>query len=367
MTDTVNSPELRRPFMQERKMNTQLAEKTEPGEVQTITGGMLSVIERAARDPSMDIDKLERLFALQERLMDRQAKLDFIEAKRAMRPFLPVITERGKIIIRDKNDRSKIIQETSFALFEDMNEILMPIITEHGFDITFRNGRSPEGKVCVYTVLSHVGGHSEETFFELPPDGSGSKNAVQAIGSSTSYAKRYGMLEILNITTKGEDDDGATATVYRGEGDEREPIARAKLSGPHTSKTALRTAINEIISKVRAATTNDEISQILRDNKETREQAERDWPALVNGDPKIPEDIGLRGTVAQQRATLRDDGMVAIMIRSMKECDTLQSLTNWMDANEEAVSGLDGAESRTFQLAYELHESGIREMDKVHN
>lgn len=369
-----NPPELRRPAEVTGRLPDRLGkpkgndmstalQPSAPSEPPiSVTDGLLAVIERASRDSSVDIDKLERLFTLQERMLDRQAKLQFIEAKRAMRPFLPVITERGKIIIRDKVDRSKIIQETSFALFEDLNEILMPIVTEHGFDVTFRNGRSPDGKVCVYTVLSHVGGHSEETFFELPPDGSGSKNAVQAIGSSTSYAKRYGMLEILNITTKGEDDDGSKATIYKASG---EPMPRAKLDGPHASKTALRTAVNEIISKVRAAQSNEEIDAILREGKETRKQADRDWPTLINGDPQVPEDVGLRGVVAIQRAALSEDGMVPGMIRSMKECDTKPSLDNWRIANADAIEALDGAEARTFQLAYDLHESVIAAMDRV--
>ncbi|WP_409524602.1 ERF family protein [Pseudomonas sp.] len=42
----------------------------------------------------------------------------------------------------------------------------------------------------------------------LPLDTSGSKNAVQAVGSSTSYGKRYVMSALLNLTTRGEDDDG---------------------------------------------------------------------------------------------------------------------------------------------------------------
>jgi hypothetical protein len=57
--------------------------------------------------------------------------------------------------------------------------------------------------------------------------------------------------------------------------------------------------------------------------------------------------------------------MVTVMIRSMKECDSLQKLANWMDANEPAVAELDGAESRTFQLAYDLHESGLRAVATV--
>jgi hypothetical protein len=62
--------------------------------------------------------------------------------------------------------------------------------------------------VTVTATLGHVGGHAEETTMTLPHDSSGSKNAVQAIGSSTSYGKRYTALSLLNITTRGEDDDG---------------------------------------------------------------------------------------------------------------------------------------------------------------
>jgi len=37
-------------------------------------------IERAARDPKVDVEKMERLFALRERMFDRQAEQDFNEA-----------------------------------------------------------------------------------------------------------------------------------------------------------------------------------------------------------------------------------------------------------------------------------------------
>lgn len=186
--------------------------KTEPArEVVEFSGSLLEVITRAASDPNVDIDKMERLIAMQERIQERQAKVAFTEAKIAMRPHLPAIDMRGKITIRDKNDANKIIQETPFARFEDIHEAVMPVLTEFGFDLAFRNGLSSEGKVRVTTILSHKDGHSEETYFDLPHDSSGSKNAVQAVGSSTSYAKRYGVLSILNIRVSGEDDDAATA------------------------------------------------------------------------------------------------------------------------------------------------------------
>lgn len=192
-------------------MTTASKTETLPAETVDYGGGLLEVIARAARDPSVDIDKLERLIAMRERVEAQQAKIAFTQAKLAMRPYLPVIDMRGRIVIRDKNDPDKIIQETAFARFEDIHAAVMPVLTEYGFDLSFKNGLSPDGKVRVTTILDHTAGHSEDTYFDLPHDSSGSKNAVQAVGSSTSYAKRYGVLSILNIRVAGEDDDGATA------------------------------------------------------------------------------------------------------------------------------------------------------------
>jgi hypothetical protein len=63
--------------------------------------------------------------------------------------------------------------------------------------------------------LSHVKGHSETRSISLPADSSGGKNSIQAVGSTTSYAKRYLVGMLLNIITKGEDDDanGAGARI----------------------------------------------------------------------------------------------------------------------------------------------------------
>jgi glutamate synthase domain-containing protein 1 len=45
----------------------------------------------------------------------------------------------------------------------------------------------------------------------LPADMSGSKNAVQAVGSSISYGKRYTAQALLNLTSRGSDDDAKGA------------------------------------------------------------------------------------------------------------------------------------------------------------
>lgn len=177
--------------------------KTEATEsvVTDYNGGLLEVIARAARDPSVDIDKMERLIAMQERVQDRQAVIAFNSALAELQPSLPIISERGGI-----KDRSGNIQST-YALWEDVNEQIRPLLAEHGFALRFRVERSGD-QISVTGILSHREGKSEETTLTLPTDGSGSKNAVQAVGSSTSYGKRYTAFALLNITSTGEDDDG---------------------------------------------------------------------------------------------------------------------------------------------------------------
>lgn len=169
------------------------------------TATILSVIERAARDPNVDVDKMERLMAMAERMSDRTARAAFAAALAEMQPNLPVIAERGAI--RHKVGGPAV---STYALWEDINDAIKPILAEHGFALSFRVG-SGEGKISVTGVLSHRDGHSEETTMVLPVDASGSKNAVQAVGSSTSYGKRYTAQALLNLTSRGEDDDGKAA------------------------------------------------------------------------------------------------------------------------------------------------------------
>jgi hypothetical protein len=182
-------------------MNAVVKQETKTDQITEYSGGLLDVIARAARDPSVDIDKMERLIAMQERVQVRDAAISFNSALAELQVKLPVIAERGGI-----KDRNGNVQST-YALWEDVNEAIRPLLAEHGFALRFRVERTSD-QISVTGILSHRDGHSEETTLSLPTDGSGSKNAVQAVGSSTSYGKRYTAFALLNITSTGEDDDG---------------------------------------------------------------------------------------------------------------------------------------------------------------
>lgn len=168
------------------------------------SAGLIAVIERAATNPDVDIDKMERLLQMHERIVERDAKASYASALATMAPALPSINERGGI-----KDRAGKVQST-YALWEDINDAIKPVLAAHGFALSFRTGRD-DGQITVTGVLSHRDGHSEETTIVLPHDSSGSKNAVQAVGSSTSYGKRYTAGLLLNLTSRGEDDDGKAA------------------------------------------------------------------------------------------------------------------------------------------------------------
>lgn len=169
---------------------------------------IIQLIERAVSDPNIDVDKMERLYAMHERALERASKQAFTEAKLALRPKLPVIDEKGQIT----NAANKV--QSTYAEWEDINDAITPLLTEHGFDLSFRPGSTVEGKVIVTGILKHSAGHQEEAEIVLPLDSSGGKNAVQGVGSSLSYGKRYAAIALLNITSRHKrdrDDDGRGA------------------------------------------------------------------------------------------------------------------------------------------------------------
>jgi len=159
------------------------------------SAAIMSVIERVAMSPDADISKLEKMLEMQERVLDRNAKQAFTSDLSEMQQHLPRIIEHGK-----GHNQAK------YALLEDINDKIRPVLHQYGFAITFRV-KHENNLVWITTVLSHRMGHSEETSIPLALDTTGSKNAVQAVGSSISYGKRYGICAMLNIST-GDDVDG---------------------------------------------------------------------------------------------------------------------------------------------------------------
>jgi hypothetical protein len=166
-----------------------------------LNGG--DMFERLARDPSVDVTKLERLIDMHVAAERRAAEQAFWTDYAAMQPEIPSISKRGEILDKSDQVRSK------YAKNEDIQRVLRPILAAHGFALSFRNTQK-DGLLTVEGLLVHRLGHVERDAFTAKADDSGSKNAIQAQGSTRSYGQRYTTKALLNITEGGEDDDGAT-------------------------------------------------------------------------------------------------------------------------------------------------------------
>jgi hypothetical protein len=158
------------------------------------------IIERAASNPEVDVNKLEKLLDMQDRILRQRAEVAFNSGFAVMQGEIPTITEHGRIMVAG-------VERSRYALFEDINEAVKPVLQKHGFAITFKT-QTTKDAITITGILMHKDGHRETTDMMLQADVSGSKNGVQSIGSSISYAKRYVLCALLNISTRGEDDDG---------------------------------------------------------------------------------------------------------------------------------------------------------------
>lgn len=169
---------------------------------QSESAAVMSIIQKAASDPSVDMDKLERLMLMHERIQAKNAESSFNAAMAQMQNEMPTVGEGG--LNRHSGN--------TYATIDDINRAVKPAMQKHGFAVTFKVVHASAG-ISVTGILMHAAGHREETTLLLPTDAGAGRNAVQAVGSSVTYGKRYVMCALLNISTGDSPDDDGQAAV----------------------------------------------------------------------------------------------------------------------------------------------------------
>jgi hypothetical protein len=160
---------------------------------------IINIFERLARDPTVDPARIQQILELKRGEEDRGARKLFLSDLSGLQAVLPAVERKG--IGHNK---------ARYARFEDFIGTVKPLYTQFHFSLTFRI-KQEAGLIRITGVLGHSAGHQEETELALPADTTGNKNAVQALGSSISYGKRYVGMTLLGIATEDEDDDGKAA------------------------------------------------------------------------------------------------------------------------------------------------------------
>lgn len=170
---------------------------------------LLGLIERAAADPAVDLDRMERMYAMYERATARTAKSAYLDALMSAKGKLPRIIKTGSASYKDK-DTKEDKKAFSYAKWEEVCPQIEPVLAAHGLILTFST--EPTGAaVAVTGILSHRDGHSERAQMAISCDASGGKNNAQGWGSAVSYGKRYTAFALLNLV--GHDDKDTDGNV----------------------------------------------------------------------------------------------------------------------------------------------------------
>jgi hypothetical protein len=165
---------------------------------------VLSMIERAARDPAVDIAKIEKLMDMRERIESQQAERAFNIAMREAQGEMKMIGTNKK------NDQTK----SRYATYDKLDAHLRPIYTKHGFSLSFDEADSPKPDyIRIVCYVAHESGFTRTYRKDMPADGKGAKGGdvmtkTHAAGAAASYGMRYLLKGIFNVAIGEEDRDG---------------------------------------------------------------------------------------------------------------------------------------------------------------
>ena len=173
----------------------------------TVTSPMQAIL--SAIDKGADLDKLEKAMMLQERWEVSQAKRAYVEAMAAFKANPPKIEKLKKVSF----STSKGATSYSHATLADVTEKINASLSSHSLHAAWSTSQDAK-QITVTCTITHIQGHSESTSLTAPVDESGSKNAIQAIGSTVTYLCRYTLLALTGLATYDiADDDGNSSGV----------------------------------------------------------------------------------------------------------------------------------------------------------
>jgi hypothetical protein len=179
---------------------------------------VLALIEKVALDPRTDAEKLERLTAMYERLKAKEAELAYNAAKgRILKKLAGIKIVKNRPVLSEIDNgkpQKGVFEAFKYAPLEEIDKHLRPLLAEEEMDLSYSDEPWDGGGILIRGRLKHLpGGHFEDSFMPAPPDTTGGKSNVQAVGSTNSFLRRYVACNIFNIVVVGDDDDGAGGTI----------------------------------------------------------------------------------------------------------------------------------------------------------
>lgn len=146
-----------------------------------------------------NVAALEKLVGLYERLQEKDAEKAFNTSFVALQSDLPAIVAKSVIPNRGKYEK-----------FEDVMEVVGPLLRKHGFSVSFTNDFQ-DSRIVETCHVRHIGGHSQSNSFKVRVARADSETQSDCKAATT--AKRNALLNAFNIVIRqdclNEEDNAA--------------------------------------------------------------------------------------------------------------------------------------------------------------
>lgn len=186
-----------------------------PAQMRQPENPLLAMLGQLATNPNFNPEAFRMTVDLLREEKTAQAKAEFQRDLALFQADCEPVPRKG----RGHNNKA-------YARLEDILDTTLEPRTKHGFSLTHEL-RQTGDKIVIVAILGHRGGYERTCSIELPLDTSGSKNIVQAHGSTTTYGKRMTAGAVLGVSTGDEDDDGKSAAAAETISDDQ--VAQLRL------------------------------------------------------------------------------------------------------------------------------------------
>lgn len=175
-------------------------------EVEVSTGPEVNALLELAINKGVDVETLERLFELEQRVTERNARGAFFAALNAFQDDCPDIEQTKSAKIATKSGRD---YEYTYAPLDEITRTIRPVLREHGLAYSWTTEQSDRADFLhVVCVLRHIDGHEERAVFPVPTATQAAMSGAQKQGAALTYGRRQSLVSVLGLTVS-DDVDGA--------------------------------------------------------------------------------------------------------------------------------------------------------------
>lgn len=152
-----------------------------------------------------DLAQLEKLMELERTWKADKSREAFVEAMSGFRGEAVEVLKTRQVSFGTGTNATSY----KHAELADAVQAAVPSLSKWGLSHRWET-KQENDQITVDCIITHKLGHSERSTLTSPPDASGGKNPIQAIGSTITYLERYTFMASTGLAAKSMDDDGVT-------------------------------------------------------------------------------------------------------------------------------------------------------------